>query len=45
MVHYMVLCSQVALSSTFCNFLEADVPGRDFSKLDDAQVRRPSRSE
>ena len=29
---------QVALSSTFCNFLEADVPGRDFSKLDDAQV-------
>ena len=37
---YLQLClstPEVALSSTFCNFLEADVPGRDFSKLDDAQ--------
>eukprot|EP00908_Phaeocystis_cordata_P024353 Transcript_6814.p2 GENE.Transcript_6814~~Transcript_6814.p2 ORF type:complete len:365 (+),score=141.79 Transcript_6814:942-2036(+) len=36
---YLQLClaiPEVALSSTFCNFLEADVPGRDFSKLDDA---------
>ena len=40
---YLQLClstPEVALSSTFCNFLEADVPGRD-SNLSEARRLQP----